>query len=172
MLLKGEKNIARCSVNPCIFNRAMNLTHHSTANVLHSHFSSLTFRLRLKGMGLEGVSSGIITGWTLTSCLSCYLSMWQSFPIKVSSSSSFFMKKFLVKITRLFGLWSIRIRIITNHLYLVPSATLEREKEDIRWELLSVFWHMLATASMWAWRAGQRSPTEEMAQARWEQIFL
>lgn len=108
LLLKGGKNIARCSVNPCIFNRAMNLTHHSTADVLHSHFSSLTFRLRLKGMGLKGVSSGIITEWTLTSCLSCYLSMWQSFPIKVSSSSSFFMKEFFVKITRLFGLWSIR----------------------------------------------------------------
>lgn len=50
LLLKGGKNIARCSVNPCIFNRAMNLTHHSTADVLHSHFSTLTFRLRLKGM--------------------------------------------------------------------------------------------------------------------------
>lgn len=62
LLLKGGKNTARCSVNPCIFNRAMNLTHHSTADVLHSHFSSLLFRLRLKGMGLEGVSSGIITG--------------------------------------------------------------------------------------------------------------
>lgn len=100
--------------------------------------------------------------------------MWQSFPIKFSSSLSLshcfpFSSTVVTRraaISSSFSWrsswWKLRIcsdcevledwiRSITNHLYLVPSATLMREKEDFRWDLLSVFWHVqkyvLATAT-------------------------
>lgn len=91
--------------------------------------------------------------------------MWQSFPIKFSSSSTLshclpFSSTVVSRRAALSSSFSWRsswwkllicadsevledwIRGITNHIYLVPSATLKREKENIRWELLSVFRHV------------------------------